>query len=149
MTVAGGIATFANLADNTVETITLLFTSPGLAKATSNPINITDPPHGQVVGSLAKAKESSQAKNGHASRRASLAATTKPHAHVAVTQRQRPRQSSAVPADETSSLETVPTASRISALVRAASAPPRVPPKLKASLAAYLVALSHGGSDVS
>ncbi len=62
-------------------------TSPGLAKATSNPIAITDPPHGQVVGSLAKvkakARETSQVKHGHAIRGAGLAATTKLRTRVA------------------------------------------------------------------
>ncbi len=151
VTVAGGIATFTNLADNTVETITLLFTSPGLAKAGSNPINITDPPHGRVVvGSAevrAKAKETSQAKNRHVIRGASLAATTKPRARVAVTLRSR--ESGAAPAGKASSLEAVPAANRISAVVRADSAPVRVPAKLKASLAAYLIALRSGGSEVN
>jgi len=149
VTVVGGIATFTNLADNMVETITLLFTSPGMAKATSNPINITDPPSGQVVGGLAKAKvkETSRAKDRHAIRGASVPATTRPHAHVAVTP--RPRQSSAVPAVEASSLQAVATADRARADVRADSASVRVPAELKASLLAYLIALKHAGSDVS
>jgi Domain of unknown function (DUF4082) len=41
-TVHGGIATFTNLADNTAETITLNFTSPGLTTATSNNIVVAN-----------------------------------------------------------------------------------------------------------
>ena len=41
VTVSGGVATFTNLADNTVETITLEFTSGSLTPAISNPIVIT------------------------------------------------------------------------------------------------------------
>ena len=40
-TVVGGIATFTNLADNTAETISLNFASPGLTSATSNNIVVT------------------------------------------------------------------------------------------------------------
>ncbi len=40
-TVSGGIATFTNLADNTAETITLKFTSPGLTTAISNSIVVS------------------------------------------------------------------------------------------------------------
>ncbi len=36
VTVSGGVATFTNLADNRVETITLKFTSGSLTSATSN-----------------------------------------------------------------------------------------------------------------
>jgi hypothetical protein len=159
VTVAGGIATFTNLADNTAETITLVFTGPAMAKATSDPITVSsDPPRGQVVSSVTKAKvnvkakvkvkETSRAKNGHAIRGASLAANTKSHARVAVTQRQRSRQASAAPAGEASSPEAVATADHASAVVRADSAPVRVPAKLEASLAAYLIALLHAGSDL-
>ncbi len=148
VTVAGGIATFTNLADNRVETITLLFTSPMLAKATSNSITITDPPSGHMVDGSAKAKvrETRRAKDRHAIRAASLAATTKPHARVAATP--RPRQSSAVRAGE-ASFEAGATTERALAVVKTVSAPVRVPAKLKASLAAYLIALRSGGSDVN
>ncbi len=84
VTVATGIATFTNLADNTAETIILNFTSPGLAKATSNPITITGPPKGQVVIGSAKAhvkvklNETSRAKSRHAIGGDSRLTTTRP-----------------------------------------------------------------------
>jgi hypothetical protein len=40
-TVSGGVATFVNLGDNTAETISLDFTSPGLMQATSNTILVS------------------------------------------------------------------------------------------------------------
>jgi streptogramin lyase len=43
-TVAGGVATFTNLADSTAETITLKFTSGSLTPVTSNPIVVAAPP---------------------------------------------------------------------------------------------------------
>ncbi len=108
-------------------------------RAASDPpvIHTSDPGKGAI--SRAKAKETNRAKDRHAIRGSSLPATTKPRTRVAVTARSR--ESSAVPAGEASSLEAVATANRASALVEADSAPVRVPPKLKASLAAYLSAL--------
>ncbi|MFI5455452.1 MAG: choice-of-anchor Q domain-containing protein [Isosphaerales bacterium] len=150
VTVSGGIATFTNLADNTAETIILVFTGPTLAKATSNPITVNkDPVNKLVIGAKAKikVKETSRAKERHAIRGASLLAATRPHTRLAVTP--RPRQSSAVPAVAVSSLQAVPTANRARAIVRADSAPVRVPAGLKASLVAYLIALRHAGSDLS
>ena len=41
VTVSGGIATFTNLADNTAETISLIFTSNSLTAATSNSIDVS------------------------------------------------------------------------------------------------------------
>jgi len=141
VTVVGGIATFTNLADNTAETILLVFTSPALVKATSTPITVADPApaNGQVIVGQAKVKvkETSRAKDRHAIRGASLRAATRPHTRVAVTPRLR--RSSAVPAVEASSLQGVPTADRARAVVRADSAPVRVPAELKASLLAYLL----------
>jgi len=137
--VSGGIATFTNLADNKAETIVLVFTSNGLAKATSNPITISSvSPERMIIAAEAKVKETSRAKNGHAIRGARLPAKTKPHARVAVTQRQRLRQSGALPAGEGSSLQAVATANRASAVVRADSAFVRVPAELKARLLVYL-----------
>jgi len=152
--VSGGIATFTNLADNTAETITLVFTSPGLAKATSNPI-IVGPRMGnaQVVVGLAKVDltakvmETSQAKRRHAIGGARLPAKTKPHALGAVTQRQR--QSGDGPDSEASTIEAVATANRARAVVRADSVFIRVSAELKARLLAYLIAPGHAGSDLS
>ncbi len=149
VTVARGIATFTNLVDNTAESIILLFTGPGLAKATSNPITITDPPKAQVVIGSAKAnakvklKETSRAKSRHAIGGDSRLTTTKTHARLAATL--RPGQSKAVPARERSSLETVSTANRASAVVRADAAPLHVRAKLKRSLVADLIALHREG----
>ncbi len=86
VTVARGIATFTNLADNTAETIILVFTGPGLAKATSSSITITDPPKAQVTIASAKAhvkvklKETSRAKSRHAIGGDSRLTSTKTHA---------------------------------------------------------------------
>jgi hypothetical protein len=149
VTVARGIATFTNLADNTAESIILLFTGPGLAKATSNPITITDPPKAQVVIGSAKAhvkvklKETSRAKSRHAIGGDSRLTTTKTHARLAATL--RPGQSKAMPARERTSLETVSTANRTSAVVRADAAPLRVRAELKRSLVADLIALRREG----
>ncbi len=77
VTVAGGIATFTNLADNTAETIILSFTGPALAKAASNPITITDPPKGQVIIGSAKVKGVSLVAHRHLTRRASHPATAR------------------------------------------------------------------------
>ena len=41
VTVAGGVATFTNLADDTAETISLSFTSPGLVSATTGNIVVS------------------------------------------------------------------------------------------------------------
>ena len=51
VTVAGGIATFTNLADSKAETITLHFTSvPALTPATSNAIVVSPAPTTRVIG---------------------------------------------------------------------------------------------------
>jgi hypothetical protein len=169
VTVSGGIATFSGLRDYTAETIVLVFTSPTLTPATSNPITISSgQSNGQVIvgqahvgsaAALAGVKaggvhpgvvagtETSRRKNHLAIRGRSLPATTKPHTHVAV--RSRPRQSRGVPAGEVSSLQTVARANHARAVVRADSAPVRVSAQLKASLAAYLITLKHAGSRLS
>ena len=103
VTVSGGIATFTNLADDTAETVVLVFTSPTLAKAMSNPITVSSGSvKGQVIVGSAKVagtvvkvgsvhplgvtgREKSRRKNGHAIRGKSLLATTRPHTRVAVT----------------------------------------------------------------
>ena len=93
VTVARGIATFTNLADNTAGTNILLFFSPGLPRARSKPITITDPPKGQVVIDSAKAhvrvkiKETSRAKSRHAIGGDRSLTTTKTHARPAATLR--------------------------------------------------------------
>ncbi len=57
VTVAGGIATFTNLADDTAETIILVFTAPGLDKTTSNPIIVSSGGNnGSISGGVAKVK---------------------------------------------------------------------------------------------
>jgi len=148
VTVAAGIATFTNLADNKAETIVLLFTGPALAKATSNAIIVSkDPGNGLIIGAKAKVKETSRAKNRHAIRVRSVPATTKAHTRVAVPL--RPGQSTAVPAGAAASLKAVPTANGARAVVRADSAPVRVPAELKGRLLADLIALRHAGSDLS
>ncbi len=48
-TVSGGVATFANLADNLAETITLKFTSGGLTAATTDPIAVSPAAAGKLV----------------------------------------------------------------------------------------------------
>ena len=48
-TVSGGVATFTNLGDNTAETISLKFTSPGLMSATSNNIVVSPAAATQLV----------------------------------------------------------------------------------------------------
>ena len=48
-TVSGGVATFTNLADNTAETLSLKFTSPGLTNATSNNIVVSPAAATQLV----------------------------------------------------------------------------------------------------
>ncbi len=150
VTVSGGVATFTNLADDTAETIILLFTSPALAKATSNPITISsDPPRRMIRTVQTKLKEPSRAKNGHAIRNSGLHSTAKAHTHVELTRRQRPLHSSAVPDGEAKWIDDVSTANRDSAVVRADSAPVRVPAKLKASLVAYLIAVRYGDPDLN
>jgi hypothetical protein len=154
VTVAGGIATFVGLADKAAETIILVFTSPALAQATSNPITISSgSDNGQNGADIAtvndKIKKTTRAKNVQALRGASLPPKTKLRTRAATTQRQQPRQSSAMPAGEASSLEAVLTANRASAVIGADSAPLRVPARLKASLAAHLIALRYGGPDLN
>ncbi len=146
VTVSGGIATFSNLADNTAETIILIFTGPGLAKATSNPITINSGTHPKVVRDVAnvnlttKVSETSQANHGRAIRGESLLATTRPHARLAATLRRR--RSIGVPAGEASSIDADSIANRASAAVKADSAPVRVSAELKRNLAAYLLSLA-------
>ena len=88
VTVTRGIAVFTNLADNTAETVILTFTGPGLDKATSNPIIITDPPKAHVVTGSAKAhvkvgvSEISRAKSRHAIRGDRSLTTTKGRTHA-------------------------------------------------------------------
>ncbi len=144
VTVAGGIATFSGLADSKAETIVLLFSSPALAKATSNPITISSVSgHAQIVGGLAqvKVRETSRAKSRHAIRGGSLAATPRPHARVAATR--RPHQLTTVSTGEALSLQAVPTGNRARAAVRADKSPARVAAELKNRLLAYLIAESH------
>ncbi len=114
VTVAGGIATFTNLADNTAETIILSFTGPALAKAASNPITITDPPKGQVIIGSAKDKVKgiSLAAHHHSIRSARLLAASK-HA----------RQLKAMTAGKALTLGPIPTASHAAAALGTKLAP--------------------------
>jgi hypothetical protein len=143
VTVSDGIAAFANLADSKVETIVLVFTGSGLAKATSNTI-IVGPASAKaqlvstfarVGGLLVKAgsvhpgfatgRAIRRRNNPHAIRDASLPATTKAHTGVAMTA--RPSQSRAVPALELASPQAAATANRARALLRADSVFVRAP----------------------
>ncbi len=95
VTVAGGIATFTNLADDTAETILLVFTSPGLNKATSSSIVVSSGGnHGSIGGGVAKVKLKHMAGDAHQRliRDASHPGKSKPRAEISLGV-QRPRYS--------------------------------------------------------
>jgi hypothetical protein len=149
VTVVGGVATFAGLADNTAETIVLLFTSPGLARAISSAITISaGSGHGHAGTGLTvvnvKGESKSRAKSGRAIRGARQSVPTK--FQSAILTKHQPRRSRALAAKHASTLKAVAIEHRRHAVIGRKPAPVRVPLELKARLLADLFALSHGSS---